>query len=375
MQSYPKRFDCVDCERTCAICGPGYPCTAYSSPPRPKRQMPDEFRHKEPRGTKRARTLRDDDLANMPGPSAPWYPPTSEATAFEARGSNTRAPLDTPVVSTDSFSPVRAYKPDSRTAGMLPGVGAVLAQAYGNAWVSSNDEMLGLTLPPMLGLVPKKGPRYAASRMHTWSDSGIISTPREGASWHVPDNMPAGPSSGHAAHDPAPGKTSCRKQTGVQQRDPRVPENCPPIRNNRKYTIEEGDYIVYAREDLRLSWPQVTTAFANLFHEGGHERKHQGLEGWYYRDNGKIPVWDSDGRLVFDETDKSKPCRRSIMCRDRVNGKKGTRRTGLGLGHRNPERGMDYEWVQPEHKCQFQDWGNKRKAQFEAINEAQRTTA
>ncbi|KAG5941385.1 hypothetical protein E4U60_007920 [Claviceps pazoutovae] len=178
MQSYPQRFDCVDCESNYAVYE--HPCTAYSYPSRPKRYMPDEFRHEEPRDKmKRARTWRDDDLANMPGPSAPWYPPTPEATAFEARGSKPRAALDTPVVSTDSHPPVMAYKPVSlsREEGRLPGVGAVLAQAYGNAWVSSNDEISGPALPPILGLVPEKGPRYAASRMHTWPYSGIISPP------------------------------------------------------------------------------------------------------------------------------------------------------------------------------------------------------
>ncbi|KAG6225061.1 hypothetical protein E4U26_003316 [Claviceps purpurea] len=372
MQSYPQRCDCVDCESTYAVYG--YPCTAYSYPSRPKRNMPDEFRHEEPWGTtKRARTWRDDDLDNMPGSSAPWYPPTPEATAFEARGSKPRAALDTPVVSTDSYPPVMAYNPVSlsREDGKLPGVGAVLAQAYGNAWVSSNDEISGPTLPPMLGLVPENGPRYAATRMHTWPESGIISPPLEGVSWHVPDNMPAGPSSGHAARGPAPRKTSCRKQTGVWREYPHVPKNCPPNRNNQKYTIEEGDYIVYAREDLSLSWPQVATAFANLFHEGRHVRRLGGLQGWYYRDNVVIPDCDSDGRLVFEATKKEgpKPRLRNIKCRHRK-----PPRTGFGLGYRHPERGMDYEWVQPDHRRQFQDWGNKRKAQFEAIEERKRRT-
>ncbi|KAG6050303.1 hypothetical protein E4U39_004431 [Claviceps sp. Clav50 group G5] len=376
MENYPQQCNCVDCESNRVI---GYPCTAYSYPSasRPKRYMPDEFRHEEPRGTKRARTLRDDDPANMPGPStpSPWYPPTPKATAFEARGSNTRAPLGTPVVSTDSYPPVMAYNPVSQGEERLPGVDAVLAQAYGNAWVSSNDETSGPALAPILGLVPEEGPRYAASRMHTWPESGIISPPLEGASRHVPDNMPAGPPYGYAARGPAPKKTSRRKQTGVQQRVPHVPQTSPPSFSNKRYTVEQGDFIVYAREDLSLSWPGVATAFANLFHEGCYVRRHQGLEGWYYRNNTVIPEFDSDGRLVFEGNGQPrKPRTRGVKCRDLVNGKTIPIRTGFGLGHRHPERGMGYEWVRPDHRLQFQDWGNKRKAQFEfeAIREPER---
>ncbi|KAG6112986.1 hypothetical protein E4U31_001965 [Claviceps sp. LM219 group G6] len=376
MESSPQQFFCVDCESTYAVYG--YPCTAYSSPPRPKRHMPDEFRHEEPRGAKRTRTSRDDDLAYMPGPSAPWYPPTPEATAFEARGSLTRALSDTPVVSTDSYPFVTSYEPIPKIRGTLPGVGAVLAQAYGNAWVSSTDEISGPALPPMLGrLDSEKGPRYAASRVHTWSNGGIISPPLEGASRHVSEYMPVGPLSGRAAQSPTPGKTSCRGRSGVKQKSPRVPENCPSRRNNKKYTIEEGDYIVYAREDLRLSWKRVTEAFVNLFHEGRRERNRPGIEGVYYRSNGKIPDCYSDGRLVFEWDDKKKKYEHRlnpVMCREKENGKKDSTRTGLGLGHRHPERGMDYEWVRPDHRRQFQDWGNKRKAQFEDIRQGKRPT-
>ncbi|KAG6062298.1 hypothetical protein E4U32_002541 [Claviceps aff. humidiphila group G2b] len=334
--------------------------------------MPDEFRHEEPRGAKRTRTSRDDDLAYMPGPSAPWYPPTPEATAFEARGSLTRASSDTPVVSTDSYPFVTPYEPVPKIRGTLPGVGAVLAQAYGNAWVSSTDEISGPALPPMLGhLDSEKGPHYAASRVHTWSNGGVISPPLEGASRHVSEYMPAGPSSGRAAQSPTPGKTSCRKRTGVKQKGPR--------RNNKKYTIEEVDFIVYAREDLRLSWHQVTRAFANLFHEGRYERERPGIEGVYYRDNKEVPLLKSDGSLVFewnDKEDKKKyePRTKPVFCRDKENGEEDGTRTGLGLGHRHPERGMDYEWVQPDHRRQFQDWGNKRKAQFEDIRQGKRPT-
>ncbi|KAG6082626.1 hypothetical protein E4U33_005497 [Claviceps sp. LM78 group G4] len=334
--------------------------------------MPDEFRHEEPRGRKRARPLRDDDLANMLGPSAPWYLPTPKATAFEARGSKTRVSLGTPVcyppvMAYNPIPSVMAYNPVPKGEQRLPGIKAVLAQAYGNAWVSSDDEISGPALAPMLRPVSEEGSRYAASRMHTWPESGIISPPLEGASRHVPDNMLAGPSHGYATRGPARRKTSRRKRTGVQQRDPRVPTNCPP-RCNKRYTVEEGDFIVYAREDLSMSWFEVEAAFADLFHEGCHKRRHQGLEGWYYRNNSTIPEFTSDGRLVLVGTGSAaKPRIRSVKCRDLVNGKTVPIRTGLGLGHRHPERGMAYEWVLPDHRLQFQDWGNKRKAQYENI--------
>ncbi|KAG5963706.1 hypothetical protein E4U58_003449 [Claviceps cyperi] len=131
---------------------------------------------------------------------------------------------------------------------------------------------------------------------------------------------------------------------------------------NEKYTTEQGDFIIYAVHDLGLDWKQVEEEYAALF--GTRPRRNrQGVQGWYYRANLHIPVWDSDGRLIFDQIDSLEPRNQTIKCRD---GMKDKRKSRLGLGQRYPERAIKYHWVSPQLKCEWQDWALKRQAQYDA---------
>jgi hypothetical protein len=85
------------------------------------------------------------------------------------------------------------------------------------------------------------------------------------------------------------------------------------------------------------------------------ERTVQGLQAWYYRMNQRIPVWDQEGWLIFDNEDDLEPRQVSIKCRDKDGQDKPME--PLGLGQRYPERAIRYSWVDPELKRKSQDWG------------------
>ncbi|PHH69801.1 hypothetical protein CDD82_7506 [Ophiocordyceps australis] len=138
----------------------------------------------------------------------------------------------------------------------------------------------------------------------------------------------------------------------------------PEVENrhiNQKYTTEQGDFIIYAWHDKNLKWANIREEFANRFGTEP-ERTIQGLQAWYYRMNSRIPVWDEDGWLVFENEDDLEPKSISIKCRDRDSQDKPL--SPLGLAQRYPERAMNYSWVDPELKRKARDWALKRELQY-----------
>ena len=123
---------------------------------------------------------------------------------------------------------------------------------------------------------------------------------------------------------------------------------------NQKYTTEEGDFIIYAWHDQKLKWQRIKEDFAAMFGRTP-ERTVQGLQAWYYRMNQRIPLWDKDGWLIFENEDDLEPKSVSIKCRERDSQDKPME--PLGLAQRYPERAMHYSWVGPELKRKSQDWG------------------
>ncbi|KAF5021005.1 hypothetical protein F66182_6936 [Fusarium sp. NRRL 66182] len=123
---------------------------------------------------------------------------------------------------------------------------------------------------------------------------------------------------------------------------------------NQKYTIEESDFIIYARHDKRMKWSHVEQEFAARF---GHSprRTIQGLQACHYRLNNHIPVWDEDGWLCFDNEDDVEPRHVGIKCREID--KHRQRPESLGIAQRYPERAVHYAWVDPEIRFRSRDWG------------------
>ena len=123
---------------------------------------------------------------------------------------------------------------------------------------------------------------------------------------------------------------------------------------NQKYTTEEGDYIIYAWHDKKMKWQRIKQEFAARFGTTP-ERTIQGLQAWYYRMNQRIPVWDQEGWLCFDNEDDLEPQHVSIKVRERDSQDKPME--PLGIAQRYPERAIHYSWVDAETKFKAQDWG------------------
>ncbi|KAH6998532.1 hypothetical protein BKA56DRAFT_29055 [Ilyonectria sp. MPI-CAGE-AT-0026] len=130
---------------------------------------------------------------------------------------------------------------------------------------------------------------------------------------------------------------------------------------NQKYTTEEGDFIIYAWHDKKMKWQRIKQEFAVRF-GCTPERTVQGLQAWYYRMNQRIPIWDQEGWLCFDNEDELEPQHVSIKCRERDSQDKPME--PLGLAQRYPERAVNYSWVDPELKHKARDWAAKRAMQY-----------
>ncbi|KAK5990222.1 hypothetical protein PT974_08488 [Cladobotryum mycophilum] len=130
---------------------------------------------------------------------------------------------------------------------------------------------------------------------------------------------------------------------------------------NQKYTTEEGDFIIYAWHDKKLKWQRIKQDFAAMFGRTP-ERTVQGLQAWYYRMNQRIPLWDEEGWLIFDNEEDLEPKHISIKCRERDNQDKPME--PLGLAQRYPERAIHYNWVDSDTKRKSRDWAAKRALQY-----------
>ncbi|EGX94344.1 hypothetical protein CCM_02615 [Cordyceps militaris CM01] len=130
---------------------------------------------------------------------------------------------------------------------------------------------------------------------------------------------------------------------------------------NQKYSTEEGDFIIYAWHDKKLKWQRIKQDFAAMFGRTP-ERTVQGLQAWYYRMNQRIPLWDKDGWLIFENDEDLEPKHISIKCRERDSQDRPME--PLGLAQRYPERAINYSWVDPEVKRKSRDWAAKRIVQY-----------
>lgn len=128
---------------------------------------------------------------------------------------------------------------------------------------------------------------------------------------------------------------------------------------NQKYTTEEGDFIIYAWHDKKLKWQRIKQDFAAMFGRTP-ERTVQGLQAWYYRMNQRIPLWDKDGWLTFENDEDLEPKHIGIKCRERDSQDRPME--PLGLAQRYPERAINYTWVDPDVKRKSRDWGKSLPA-------------
>ncbi|OAQ57953.1 hypothetical protein VFPPC_11844 [Pochonia chlamydosporia 170] len=162
-------------------------------------------------------------------------------------------------------------------------------------------------------------------------------------------------------HAPYHMKDTCLHGVSTLDGYPSPPPDGENPHINQKYTTEEGDFIIYAWHDKNLKWKCIKEDFAAMFGRTP-ERTVQGLQAWYYRMNQRIPAWDQDGWLIFDNKDDLEPKHISIKCRERHSQDKPMEQ--VGLGQRHPERALHYSWVDPELKRKSQNWAAKRAMQY-----------
>ncbi|KAM3452283.1 hypothetical protein NHJ6243_009399 [Beauveria neobassiana] len=130
---------------------------------------------------------------------------------------------------------------------------------------------------------------------------------------------------------------------------------------NQKYTIEEGDFIIYSWHDKKLPWQRIKEDFASMFRRTP-KRTVQGLQALYYRMNQRIPLWGESGLLVFEIDEDLEPKHISLRCREHDS--QDHPMEALGLAQRYPERAINYTWVDADVKGKSHDWATKRMMQY-----------
>ena len=105
------------------------------------------------------------------------------------------------------------------------------------------------------------------------------------------------------------------------------------LAHGKRYTVEQSDFIIYARHEMKWSWNKVRDAFAMTFRQ---ERTVPCLQGCYYRTNMHIPMWDAEGFLLFGERDATKPLQFNLK------GAQAPPDEDVGLARRHPERAALY---------------------------------
>ncbi|KAH7132810.1 hypothetical protein EDB81DRAFT_904895 [Dactylonectria macrodidyma] len=175
---------------------------------------------------------------------------------------------------------------------------------------------------------------------------------------------PSWPLRGHTSEDSAGNYLASRRETITSLNMDCYPSPPPEGENrhiNQKYTTEEGDFIICAWHDKKMKWQRIKQEFATRFGRTP-ERTVQGLQAWYYRMNQRIPIWDQEGWLCFDNEDELEPRHVGIKCRERDGLDKPME--PLSLAQRYPERAVNYSWVDPELKHKARDWAAKRVMQY-----------
>ncbi|KAG9250666.1 uncharacterized protein F5Z01DRAFT_665626 [Emericellopsis atlantica] len=121
----------------------------------------------------------------------------------------------------------------------------------------------------------------------------------------------------------------------------------------RPYTDEQADFIIYGRHEMRYSWKMLSNAFNLTFRQ---RRPRKCLQGCYYRKNLHVPLWDSNGLLVFGSDDALQPQYFRLRCDHNPKGE------DIGLCRRYPERACTYSWVLPGMRLRASELGKSNVA-------------
>lgn len=271
----------------------------------------------------------------------PQTPPESASGSPRLKIEGHSSPVDARLYETRRLSHAGPYSSRSRDCSPLPSISRLNPYAHTLVRLPSLEEFdQGVEALARSHGPPR--PHTPPSPLPSLTRGGVLPPPHMAHGYMSHDGYPVGHANDPFAHGP----------TILDSYPSPPPEENRHI--NQKYTTEEGDFIIYAWHDKKLKWQRIKQDFAAMFGRVP-ERTVQGLQAWYYRMNQRIPLWDQDGWLIFDNEDDLEPKYISIKCRERDSQDKPME--PLGLAQRYPERAIHYSWVDPELKRKSQDWG------------------
>lgn len=128
----------------------------------------------------------------------------------------------------------------------------------------------------------------------------------------------------------------CRQLSQPREARKRRAKSSETTHCNVKYLMEELDYIRYQRNEHGHKWAVVEAKFEAMFPT--EDRKTQGLQGVYYRQNKYLPRIHND-QLVFMENGHVE----SACAKTRDQAEKHL----YTLVYLFPDRAMNYPWVSP----------------------------
>ncbi|EQL00941.1 hypothetical protein OCS_03345 [Ophiocordyceps sinensis CO18] len=272
----------------------------------------------------------------------PQTPPESAAGSPRLKIEGNSSPVDARLYETRRLSYAGPYSSHSRDCSPLPSISRLNPYGHGLVRLPSLEEFDQGVEALARSHGPAR-PQTPSSPLPSLTRGGVLPPPHLGHGYMSHDGYLFGHGSDPFTH----GQT-------VMDSYPSPPPEGENRHINQKYTTEEGDFIIYAWHDKKLKWQRIKQDFAAMFGRVP-ERTVQGLQAWYYRMNQRIPLWDQDGWLLFDNEDDLEPRYISIKCRERDSQDKPME--PLGLAQRYPERAIHYSWVDPELKRKSQDWG------------------
>lgn len=116
--------------------------------------------------------------------------------------------------------------------------------------------------------------------------------------------------------------------------------------NNKRYTVEQMDYIRYLKHDIGIDWKAVEIKFGEAFPWEEKARPTQGVQGVYYRQNDFVPALDlATNAIIYLPNGHMKGIKKKV--REQT---KEADKTIYGLVNLWPEVALTYEWVRDEDR-------------------------
>ncbi|KAI0446113.1 hypothetical protein F4803DRAFT_569258 [Xylaria telfairii] len=147
----------------------------------------------------------------------------------------------------------------------------------------------------------------------------------------------------------------CQPPSQPQQARKRRAKSSETTHCNVKYLVEELDYIRYQRVEHSHKWALVEARFGAKF-PMTEERRTQGLQGVYYRQNKYLPHIENNHLVFMENGHVEAACAKT---RDQTE-----KKHLFTLVYLYPERAMNYPWVSPLDRSRARELNEKRQKQM-----------